>query len=325
MRVRPGAGRGQPDLLEQLADPALHLGVGHLRLVQPDRLGDLPADPAYGVERVQGALEHDRGPGPAQRPQVAPAHRQHVLVVDAAPGRSPSPTPAGAAGWCWPGSTCRSRTRRRRRRTSPRSTRQVDAAYGGQVAAAGAVGDREVLDLQQRAHAPPPPAIGVGVGSLRSRGLSTSSSACPTSVKREHDQHHAHARRDEEPPRARSSSRRRCRRRRACCPTTPGSGRRGRGSSASSRSGSRPRRVSVVFANTIGITLGSTCLRIRCAVPGAERARALEVGPLLDRQRLAADQQRRARPGRHADHEHDVEQRPAEHAWPARSPAAGTG
>ena len=49
------------------------------------------------------------------------------------------------------------------------------------------------------------------------------------------------------------------------------------------------------------------------ARPGAEHAGPLEVGPLADRQRLAPDQQRGARPRGDADDDDDVEQRPAEH------------
>ena len=71
--------------------------------------------------------------------------------------------------------------------------------------------------------------------------------------------------------------------------------------------------VSVVFAKTIGITFGQHVPGHLVPAAGAEHPRPLEVGPLLDRQRLAPDQQRGGRPAGHADDEGDVEQRAAQH------------
>ncbi len=160
--------RRHPDLLEELADPALHRSVGDLRLVEPDRLGDLLPDPAYGVQRVQRALEHDRRAGPAQRAQVAPAHAQHVVAVDQ------DPTGHGRVGRLEP----EHRAGQRRLAAAGLAGHaddlaaldgQVHLAHRGQRPVVGPVGHRELLDLQQ-AHR------------SRSLGLRISSRAWPTSV-----------------------------------------------------------------------------------------------------------------------------------------------
>ena len=80
MRVGTRPLRRQPDLLEQLGDPRVDPLLGQLRLVYADRLGDLRAHAQHRVERVQGALEDDRGAGPAHRAQVAPPHRLDVVA-----------------------------------------------------------------------------------------------------------------------------------------------------------------------------------------------------------------------------------------------------
>ena len=85
VRVRARPCSRQPDLLEQLADPAVDPLLRQVGLVQPDRLGDLGPDPLHRVERVQRALEDHRGAGPAQRPQRAPLHGQHVLALEEHP------------------------------------------------------------------------------------------------------------------------------------------------------------------------------------------------------------------------------------------------
>jgi hypothetical protein len=80
VRVAGGPAGGQADLLQQLPDPSRGLLVGDL-VVQLDGLGDLVADPADGVEGVHGPLEHDRGLGPADGPQPARPHGEHVLAL----------------------------------------------------------------------------------------------------------------------------------------------------------------------------------------------------------------------------------------------------
>ena len=49
--------------------------------VQLEGLEDLGADAVHRVERVHGALEHDRGLAPAQRPQLAPGQVEDVAAV----------------------------------------------------------------------------------------------------------------------------------------------------------------------------------------------------------------------------------------------------
>ena len=70
--------------------------------------------------------------------------------------------------------------------------------------------------------------------------------------------------------------------------------------------------VRTVLAIRSGSTCGSTCLPIRRRLPGAERARALDVGTLADALRLRADEPRRARPVDDPDDEDDVRQAAAE-------------
>ena len=63
---------------------AVDVRLGHSRVVQLDRLGDLVGDPDDGVERVHRALEHDRHGVPAHVPQAALGA---AVDVHHAPGR----------------------------------------------------------------------------------------------------------------------------------------------------------------------------------------------------------------------------------------------
>ena len=65
--------RGMPTRSSSSATRASGVGA---RLVQPDRLGDLPVDAHHRVERVHRALEHHRGRLPAD---VAPARRRAAV------------------------------------------------------------------------------------------------------------------------------------------------------------------------------------------------------------------------------------------------------
>jgi hypothetical protein len=180
VRVAPRPVGAQPDLLEELRDPPLHGVLAQRRLVDLDRLGDLPADPVHGVERVQGPLEHDRRAGPPKRAQVAPAHGPDVLaehldlaldlgVLRLQPEHGRDQRGLAAAGLAG----------------NPHDLAlvhdEVYAAYGGQPALGGPVGDVQVAHRQQ---------LGRGCGRRRrcrrrgrghqrsrSRGLKTSSRA----------------------------------------------------------------------------------------------------------------------------------------------------
>ena len=102
-----------------------------------DRLGDLRPDPVDRVERVQRALEHDRGAGPADGAQVAPAHGEDVV-----PSKSTSPVTVALGGWSRRIGAGQGRLAAA---GLPRDADdlaaldgQVDAADGGQAASAGA-------------------------------------------------------------------------------------------------------------------------------------------------------------------------------------------
>ena len=62
----------EPDRAQQLGDRAPAVACRALRLVQPDRLGDLALDALHRVERVHGALEDQR--------DVPPAHELHAAL-----------------------------------------------------------------------------------------------------------------------------------------------------------------------------------------------------------------------------------------------------
>src|SRR4029079_978255 len=160
--------RWQPDLLEERpgANRGLLLG-GHA--VDADRLFDLHADLLDGVERVQRALEDDRGTGPSRGAEFARRQRQHVLAVE-----QHRALDLGRAG-VQPQDRARDRGL-----TAPGFAREpehlalldreVHTPHGRDVAAPRAIGDPQVLDLQD-AHR------------SRIRGLMISSIAKPTIVK----------------------------------------------------------------------------------------------------------------------------------------------
>ena len=81
VRIVARAPGRQPDQLEQLTDARRHLAAPVLR-VQADRLADLIADTLHRVERVERALEDDREVGPAHGAQAPRLHLQHVLAVE---------------------------------------------------------------------------------------------------------------------------------------------------------------------------------------------------------------------------------------------------
>ena len=116
--------------------------------MQQDGLEDLGAHPADRIERMHGALEHDRGRRPADRPQAAPSHREDVLAVE-----------EDAAGHLCPRREQAQQAQRQRGLAAPRLAgdpdllagldRQVDAPERGQPPGGAPVGDAEVGDLQQ--------------------------------------------------------------------------------------------------------------------------------------------------------------------------------
>ena len=72
-----------PDRFEQLRLTAPVLRGRWARLCSSRRLDDLRADGSHRVERVHGALEHERDVDPAMRPaSPASATRQHVLALE---------------------------------------------------------------------------------------------------------------------------------------------------------------------------------------------------------------------------------------------------
>ena len=273
VRVRTGPRPRQPDLLEQLAD-----ALDQVAVVRSSCRGSTIASAIWSSTRRTGLSECSApwkmidASAQRTRAELAPAHGQHVLEPSTSTSPDDRPRPsAAAAARCSPASTCRSRTRRRPRRTSPAPTHEVDAAHGGQRTLGGLV--RHGEPAQSRAS---PPVLGEAVISAScSLGLKISSSAWPTRVNDRTTSDHAHARRDDVPPRAGRHG--------ADVegvlehgpPRHPRRVARGPGSSAWSRSGSRSATVSVVFANTIGITFGSTCRVIWCQRPApSTRARS---------------------------------------------------
>ena len=80
VRVVGHPARGQAHLLQQRADADLRLALVRLA-VHDDGLGDLIADPAHRVQRVQRSLEHHRGAGPPHGAQPPRLHREDVLPV----------------------------------------------------------------------------------------------------------------------------------------------------------------------------------------------------------------------------------------------------
>src|ERR1022692_81795 len=258
MRVAGGPPAGQADLLQQAGRPLRGGGRAHPAFVQQDRLGDLLPDPLHRVQRVHRALEHDRRAGPADGAQLAPAHGQDVVALE-----HDLAADLGAAGQ-------QPQYRRRDRRLAAAGLAgdaqrlagvqgQADPAHGRHLAAGRPVGDAQVAQFQQ-AHQ-----------RSRSFGSNTVSRACPHMVKAITTTMIAtpgaisHNWLPAAPPPVKNAS----------FSISPQDG----------RSGSpRPRNDSVVSARIVpatvrmglasssGMTLGSTCLDIRCQCP-APRAR----------------------------------------------------
>ena len=154
--VVAGSPRRQADQLQEAARRRA------LDLVGLDGLGDLVADALHRVERVLRALEHDRRARPADGPQPAGLHGQHVVAVeeDLAFGRrARRQQPEQGHGHRRLAATGLARHAHRLALVHV----EADPAHGRHAPTRAAVGDVEVADRQDgarpvRAHRRPLPA-----------------------------------------------------------------------------------------------------------------------------------------------------------------------
>ena len=164
VRVVVGASRREAHLLEELADPARRARlVG--RGVHEHRLGDLVADRAHGVQRVERALEDDRRARPAHRAQTARLHREDVLAVEQDLPRDLGPRRQEPHRGVHDRGLPAARLPRHPEHLAARDV-EGRATHGGDRTGARAVGDVQVAD-------------GEDAHRSRSLGLKTSSSANP--------------------------------------------------------------------------------------------------------------------------------------------------
>src|SRR5699024_7503582 len=170
----PGGGGVEADLLEQFEHAGLDL-LAVAPAVDTQRLGDARADGAHGVQGAGGVLRDQADAGAAQLAPGTLGQTDELLAppVGAREGD-------GAAG---DGAVVGEQTDRRLRggglagagfahQGGDRAARdgEVDAAHRFDGSAAGAVGDAEGADLQQR--------LGLGGGGLRGLGLCVGTHAC---------------------------------------------------------------------------------------------------------------------------------------------------
>ena len=140
-------GGRQTHFLEQAGNSCTGLGLLDL-LVQQDRLEDLRAHVADGVERVHRSLEHDRRRRPPDGPEPSPSHREDVLALEAdAAGhpRSSRQQPQKAEG------KCRFAASRLAGDANllTRFDGQIDAAESRHLSGGAPVGDPEIGDLEE--------------------------------------------------------------------------------------------------------------------------------------------------------------------------------
>ena len=146
--------RRQPDRAEQLGDPRAHVGRLRLRLVQPDRRGDLALD-ALAPGRASSSRPGRRARRGASARAACPRSVRRSMLIGSSPpgGRSvivPACSSAGGSSRISASAVVRlaaARLARQPERLAARE-RQVDAV-DDRVAA---VADREPGDLEQRAH-----------------------------------------------------------------------------------------------------------------------------------------------------------------------------
>ncbi len=165
----------QADAFEQFghAPSGLVTAEAEVGGMEHDRLLDLCADAAHRVQRVQRALEHDRGTGPAHGSEAARPHRVDILVAEQ--HRSFDQGLLRQQSQNRPGD---------RRLAAARLAgeadrlaaldREIDAAHRRHVAVFGTVGDAQVDQLEETHRLP--------AFRSRRRGSRISSRARPNNV-----------------------------------------------------------------------------------------------------------------------------------------------